>query len=414
MPELDLLNSKKILKEFTPETYILVQRHFPIGGIETLICRLANHLSALGHCVIVCARPGEMMYSLNSSVKFISFSNMSSIWSNLKSEISSFQPKVKIITFNPIGIIACVKVKRKLEKLNYQVDFFSGVYHPRAYFWPADSYFTKKIYKFFFFSLPVSSITFMNKDCLKAHEDHWQIDLGKYTVWKLPIENRPVKWSVRGSSDKIVQIVSVGRLVKWKAYNLGIINAARRLKDAGIKFQWHIWGSGPMAVDLRRYIDELDLQDTVFLKGSLNYSDYENVVKQADIFVGMGTSALEASMLGVPTILAIDKVADSTCGYLYNAPGACVGEAFEGMSLFKFDEYIIRHVNMDDNELVDVSAKCRASAIEKSSNTEEIAGAFSASEYQKIGIFTNIAADIYIRYYDFRQELSRMRVSWQK
>ena len=119
-------------------------------------------------------------------------------------------------------------------------------------------------------------------------------------------------------------------------------------------------------------------------------------------------------MLGVPTILAIDNIEDSTCGYLYDAPGECVGETFKNMHLTKFDDFVIDHLNKKGDGLIEVGLKCREAAIRKSSTIDEIASFFKPVHSYKPSWSMRTTAQLYTRYYDARQALSRMKKSWQR
>ena len=53
---------------------------------------------------------------------------------------------------------------------------------------------------------------------------------------------------------------------------------------------------------------------------------FDDIVSNYDLFVGMGTAAVQAAQLGVPTILAIVDDADGAHGFIHQAPFGNLGE----------------------------------------------------------------------------------------
>ena len=61
----------------------------------------------------------------------------------------------------------------------------------------------------------------------------------------------------------------------------------------------------------------MGLTDAVNLKGTLEYSSFDITVSRYDLFIGSGTSVIEASAIGIPSIVGIENLTDPfTYGYL--------------------------------------------------------------------------------------------------
>lgn len=107
--------------------------------------------------------------------------------------------------------------------------------------------------------------------------------------------------------DKNVpHIVSVGRLSPEKHFENAIF-AARKLKDKGIAFQWHLVGNGSLRDTLYQKATALDVLDCFIFEGNqINPYPYMN---HASLFVhpsyveSQGLAVLEAMALGVPCVV---------------------------------------------------------------------------------------------------------------
>lgn len=104
-----------------------------------------------------------------------------------------------------------------------------------------------------------------------------------------------------------IRILSVGRLVAQKAYEVSI-DAIKLLTDKGVKLRYYILGEGNQRDELLHYIEKLGLTDTVFLYGNRN-NPYP-YIRQCDIFLhasryeGKSIAIQEARILGKPIVVS--------------------------------------------------------------------------------------------------------------
>jgi glycosyltransferase involved in cell wall biosynthesis len=80
------------------------------------------------------------------------------------------------------------------------------------------------------------------------------------------------------------KLLSIGRLVYEKGYEY-IFQAMKKLIIDYPNLTLDIYGSGPLENELGRVIKELDLQNYIFLKGSLKYNDLMDKLKEYDLFI---------------------------------------------------------------------------------------------------------------------------------
>jgi hypothetical protein len=176
-------------------------------------------------------------------------------------------------------------------------------------------------------ALPDPSLFFMNDETRASHAAWSKRDFSASPILPLGIDVTPARWQPpRGTR---LSIVSVGRLVGFKAYNLGAIPIVTALRAAGIDAEWHIYGYGELEQEMSTRIGAAGLASSIHLHGALPYAEFAATVGAHDVFIGMGTAALEAAMLGVPVLLAVDGEEDATYGFVQDVPFGNVGERLD-------------------------------------------------------------------------------------
>ena len=86
------------------------------------------------------------------------------------------------------------------------------------------------------------------------------------------------------SNNKIIKLITVGRLAPWKNVNT-IIEAVHLLKNQDLKINLIIVGSGPEDLDLKKQVNNLNLTNEVIFTGQKKYSDIKEYYKSADIYI---------------------------------------------------------------------------------------------------------------------------------
>lgn len=111
----------------------------------------------------------------------------------------------------------------------------------------------------------------------------------------------------KSSSNVSLKIISIGRLVFQKGYFTGL-QVMQKLLSHDKKFQWVIIGDGPQRDELLWYIQDMGLEQNVFMPGMKTADNVVELLNEADIFFlpsvteGVANSALEAMCMEVPVI----------------------------------------------------------------------------------------------------------------
>lgn len=152
--------------------------------------------------------------------------------------------------------------------------------------------------------------------------------------------NRPGGQTAPDSADgddfNGIRLVSVGRLeLHAKGYDL-LIEAANKLRTAGVEFRWYFVGPGSSVEAIRDLVRAAGLEDAVVLTGPL--MDPFPLMKSADIFVhgsrfeGVPRAVREAMALGIPVVTtnypaAVEEFADGYDCLITEMNSASITEA---------------------------------------------------------------------------------------
>lgn len=99
--------------------------------------------------------------------------------------------------------------------------------------------------------------------------------------------------------------VTTGRLVPPKGYDIAI-EAAKILKENGVKFKWYFIGEGPERQTIEHSIETNALTNHIILLGlqtnPYKYMEQADVYVQTSKFEGFGMTIAEAKILGKPIV----------------------------------------------------------------------------------------------------------------
>ena len=338
------------------------------GGTETLIVRAANHLVGGGREVAVCVPGGELLARLDRRVEVILSSSHNEAIEHAAGWLGK-RVEPLLISFDPISLGLGLSVEVSVPE-NVGLVHISGVYHPQSFFMNAERADRRRINAMLAKAVGNERLFFMNEECRQSHAQEWNRDLSASFLVPLPIDLRSADWSA--SAEKPLSILSVGRLVDFKRYNHGAGEIAERLAEKGTEVRWTIHGDGEDRPAVEHALTRSG-STRVELRDTLPYSKFLEEVARSQLFVGMGTAALEAAMAGTPTLVATVGEENGTHGFVHEMPFGNVGEVQPGIRPRKLDEEIAKYASLTQVEREGLSIKGRHAAMRYSLDAFETA-----------------------------------------
>lgn len=337
-----------------------------MGGVETYVVRMATQLHSQGHSVTVILlsdKSDPLLYEQLSAVasvhviEFFSFLGASS-WLNAlvpsKSVSSDFFDVVHVVDLLTLAYVYFQRGKYNFKYLTI------GIYHSKEIVWWRErkAYFRKKMLELYDNNILIT--LFPNESTVEIASQYKRIDKKEAKVLPLGISlERYARVSPARESRKLI---SVGRLVDFKIYNrhvISILASLRRLDD----FEYYIYGDGPERSALEHYAKECGVADYVHFKGLIEYSELASVLDGAFCFIGSGTTLIEASAAGIPSIVGIESIPTSdTCGFFSDVQGYSYNELSATQHRVSIEECIKSLNGMSEIEYAVLSKLHRAKA----------------------------------------------------
>ncbi len=180
-------------------------------------------------------------------------------------------------------------------------------------------------------------------------------------LWLLPVDSG--RFIPAPRSPRHGHIVSVGRLGDMKGYNFYMLDVVGELIERGHRVTWTVHGSGEFEDEMSRRIQARGLEHVVTLAGAMPYERCRQVLSEAYVFVGMGTTIIEAALFGVPGVLAIANDREGvTYGPLYRVPLGSVGDRRGEPPTRRVVDEIERILQLDPESYAEECARVQAYA----------------------------------------------------
>jgi glycosyltransferase involved in cell wall biosynthesis len=301
------------------------------GGVETLSARMAGWLLDQGHQVLYMAKadnPAKCLF--DERVEFVT---LTEDFERLKWKGKRFARKIcrehlgsrkidVLIAFTPYALWVGAGL---LNGLGYPVALLAGVWGPKAYVEtgligllrdPGSHLFRTQ--------LAPESRSFMSREVKTAVEQTSRKSVDGF-IWPIPVDGKRYVGIQRQPERGL--IVSVGRIEDMKYYNRQALQITKELLVKGYDVHWDIYGDGSEKSLIETQIKEAGFQDRIRLRGAIEYHKLPEVLAKAQVFVGMGTSLIEAGFCRVPGVCAvIYNPNPTTHGCLHEMPGFVCGD----------------------------------------------------------------------------------------
>lgn len=376
--------------EPTSTQIVFVQDKFYLGGIEILELKLVDELTRHGLDTVLASRANDTLDAPNAVRARFVHQGYPDFLSRTLELLSESTKKVIFVSLHPTAAIASEIAGRQIRSRNgdrISVHHFHWVSHSRAFFF-SNRKLVRWLLQRLFLLLPVNSTYFMNDAARIAHQTFWQRSLVDYPVLRIVGREPSAKYvkssKVTNDSNKSachkLRIVSVGRLVPFKSYNVYAPIIIRKLRDAGIDATWDIWGYGPDEAVIASKAKEYKVNDFVKLRGKLPHELFDKTVSSYDLFVGMGTAVLEAAKTGTPVCVAVENQRDACYGHLHEAPIDSVGDRVVGFHERKLYEALSAFAAKSSQEQSTIGEKGAVAARRRESKLSEFVAAILSAQ----------------------------------
>lgn len=346
---------------------LLVHGSLRMGGVETLLVRLAREFSSRGITVRILlltrsADPGLIrevnrcatVCYLDQFVPLPVFGSerLTLLAAFLKldaARLADMLAGIDHVHFTEsLTMMLCAAV---LARLSAPVRITGGVYYQHEYDYasPNQRYCCLAMAQHFSFHAASGRVMFHGEAAKRGLAERLGLDLTDCPLVPIGID-------VRRARPRDLQrvrrtkVVSVGRLTEVKTYNFQFLVAVAELRRRGVPLEYHVYGDGPARDRLRHRIDELGLSSAVHLHGTLEYSSFGETIADAGLFVGSGTALIEAAACGVPALIGIEAQADDhSYGYLHEMSGLAYHEKGIPHPTAPFAVHVERLLALDDD-----------------------------------------------------------------
>lgn len=188
-----------------------------------------------------------------------------------------------------------------------------GFHHSMEFIWGYNKptlipYYEKMIRNLIFKKMPKENILPYNNTTKNRIEKLLSLNLDNCTIFPYGVtfkknSNKKIK-----KNKNIFKIVSIGRLVKFKTYNIWMIDVVKSLIDLGYSVTYDIYGEGEELNNIKKKINNFRLDKIITLKGNFDYSEFGKIIKNYDVLVGSGTTVIEAASFGTPSIIGSESI----------------------------------------------------------------------------------------------------------
>lgn len=364
-----------------------------IGGVETYLCRVVPELARDGHCITINVLNNRINKGMLRSVSQHAKVNVLSKFKRLGSFFVYAHPSIDeydlIYTTGSTSLLCAA-----LASVNTgEAKIVAGVFSQLEYFSKLTLY-RNAIAAKLFNRLGANNIVYCTDGCREDHARYFGENQLEAKVSPLFL-SVPTEFSPPSFDSNTVKILSIGRLVAFKCYNLYIPKLIQTLRRSGINATWTVVGDGPLRNQMVDFVKNLQLTDFVRFVGFVEYSALSNYYRQCDLYIGAGTTLIEAASFGLPSLCTIDGDNEAlTTGFLCDRIGYVTSDKVSTDVISPMIEKIVYFSQLSIDERQALAYKNYNSALRYSSSR-------IAVEYEDIAAAATITntANFKLRWY---------------
>ncbi|BAO79990.1 glycosyltransferase [Serpentinimonas raichei] len=239
-------------------------------------------------------------------------------WAKLFKTFSPFGYSLHVMGM--FGLIFACRMLNKNEKIKISV----GIYHQNEFLFKKTNHFFLNKALECFAKLDPKQIVFYNEATKINYAHHFSRDYAESKILPIGIQVPAEIFPYKSNS---MEIVSLGNLVNFKTYNEHTIKTLPHLLKKFPLIKYKIYGTGEMKHYLVNLVRKLNLDNSVEFCGAVEYSRFQETLKNSALFVGSGTSLIEAASFGIPAVVGIESIDEPlTYGFISDIEGLSYNE----------------------------------------------------------------------------------------
>ncbi len=311
------------LATFPKMKIVFVVGQLTLGGVETYICRMTKALCAANHDVQVWivkpAFDAKLLEQLEQicEVRFLS-DNI------LKFPLILNAPPLPVGTdlVFTTGRLALIFAAAACTRSGQNVRLVAGVFSQWEYAQGKTGYKSALAHEILE-QIGPQNMVFCTEGCRSDHADILGDVFRNSIVSPLLIDLPHIPPQKPKPIGAALSMVTVGNFVPFKTSNFQMPLILAHLRNKGLEVRWTLYGAGSEQARIEAAMTEAGVADLVDLPGPIPYSQLQHALSSADIYIGAGTTLIEASALGIPAIIALDDNPEPTSpGFFYQREGA--------------------------------------------------------------------------------------------
>lgn len=353
---------------------LFIYSSLSVGGIETFFVRMAKERARQGlkTSILLLSEPKQSNLELLTEARLYASvffakdiflfkptlsSRLSIIAPVNKNKLKSIMEGVdQIHSFDAMQLLLGERLARLIDK---KIPITVGFYHYIKYLWGGNKVALHERInrKFIFDYLPEQSLLFFSPGSRDLYEKNRNKSFKRANTFSLGVVD---KKDVHLSSDisTPLKLVAIGRLVEFKTYNFYMIQVIKNLVSKGYNIEFDIYGNGPLYDELKEKILRLEVSNSIKLKGTLDYSKFDEVVSNSDMFIGDGTAIVQAAALGIPSIVGVQNfVEPKTYGYFCDVYMHQYTRKGLDLPLFSVEKMIADYIDMPKELRLELKTK---------------------------------------------------------
>lgn len=333
-----------------------VYKNIVVGGVQTLLLRLSKALIESGNKVSIYY---NTIYANGTEVYTRYGIDLYKYEGDIPKSFNDDFGTQLIITFEPEIYIKLVINNYKNRKNKDRIFLYSVHPYTFEYFYNGCKYkiikkiFHKTYYSFVKKSVEAGFVFFMDEQCLNSTSKEFLLKNDNNYVNDcilriiMPTNGN---YSCRNKEKTGIDILTVSRAdFPFKGYIKGLVQVVSSIKSEGYDVRLKIITAGNEINKVRDWCNDIS---NIEILDNIKYEELPNYYRESDIYVGMGTTILEAAAEGIIAIPVSPYTYEcNSHGLFCDKPNWILTEIGEGKSINELIKQIVTLNKEEKNNL---------------------------------------------------------------